>query len=80
MKIISWNIRGAGHKGFSSQVRFLISKFNLDIFAFMETTVNSNRACKIIGRINWPNFIEISPEGFSGGIWVRFFGKTVLNF
>lgn len=47
MKIISWNVKGVGRKGFYSQVRFLISKYNLDI---METRVNSNRARKIIEK------------------------------
>lgn len=69
MKIISCNIRSAGQKGFSSLVRNLISKFNPDILAFMETMFNSNRARKISERMNWPNFIEIAPEGFSDRIW-----------
>lgn len=41
-----------------------------DIFAFMETRVNSNSASKIIERINWPNYIEVLTSlvvfGFSG--------------
>lgn len=47
MKIISWNVKGVGRKGFYSQVRLLISKYNLDI---METRVNSNRARNIIEK------------------------------
>lgn len=70
MKIVSWNVRGAGKKGFNSQVRYLISKYDLDILALVETRVNSNRAHKIIERINLPNFVEILPKGFSGGIWL----------
>lgn len=36
----------------------------------METHVNSNRARKIIERINLSNFFKILPEGFSGWIWL----------
>lgn len=69
MKITSWNVRGAYREGFYSQVRNLILKYDLDFLAFMKTRVNSNRAHKII-EINVPKFIEIPPEGFSGGIWL----------
>lgn len=70
MKIISWNVTIAGKKDFYSQVRYLLLKYDPDVFAFMETRVNSNRAYKIIEKINVPNSIEIPLEGFSGGIWL----------
>lgn len=44
MKIIGWNIKEAGRKGFYSQVRHLNVKYkNLDIFVLMETKVNSSK-------------------------------------
>lgn len=39
MRLISWNVRGTGRKGFYSQVKFL-SKYTPDIMVFMETRVN----------------------------------------
>lgn len=43
----------------------------------METRLKSNRARKIIAKINLPNFLEISPEGFLEGY--GWFGKIVQN-
>lgn len=44
MKIIGWNMRGAGRKGFINQVKDLVFKYHLDIFVLMETKVNYNKA------------------------------------
>lgn len=55
MKLISWNVKGAGKKGFYSQVKFLMSNDNPDVIVCIETSVNSNRVHKIIERINLPN-------------------------
>lgn len=68
IKLSSWNVRGAGRKSFYSQVKFLMAKYNPDVMVFMETRVNSNKASKIVETLNWPNFVEIRPEGFSGRI------------
>lgn len=65
MKIISWNIRRTCRKGLCSQVRFLLSKYNLDIISLMETRVNSKRTHKIIERINLSNLIEAPLKVFA---------------
>lgn len=44
----------------------------------METRINSAKAHKIMSKINFPNFVEIAPEGYSGGIWL--FWKENPNF
>lgn len=67
MKIINWNVRGASRKGFYGQVRYLISKFNPNILAFVGTRVNSNEACKIIEKSNFPIFFKILRVGFLRG-------------
>lgn len=79
MKIINWNIRGIGRKGFYNQVRYLISKYDPDILAFIEARVNSNRARKIIARVNFSILFlnshwGISQEGFG------YFGKLLWDF
>lgn len=53
MKLISWDVKGAGRKSFYSQVKLLMSKYvggagRKGVIIFIETIVNSNRACKII--------------------------------
>lgn len=69
MRILSWNVRGTGGKGFHSQVRYLISEHNRDILVLWKLRL-IQRAPKIIDKINLPNFLEISSEGFSRGIWL----------
>lgn len=44
----------------------------------MKTRVNSNRALKIIDRINLSKSIEIPLKGFSSGIWL--FLKISMDF
>lgn len=46
-----------------------MSKYNSDVFV-TETRINSDGAHKIIKKISLPNFIESTPIGFSGGIWL----------
>lgn len=65
----------AGRRGFYNQGTDLISKYNLDILTCMEMT-NLSRALKIIKRIPMPNFLEIPPVGFLGGIWLFWKDKT----
>lgn len=68
MRIISWNIRGAGREGFLAHIKHFIDCYKPEVLVLMETKINSLKARKIISKINFPNFVEIPPEGFSGGI------------
>lgn len=65
MKIISWNVKGAGREVFYSPVKDFISRYNLNILVFMEARVNASRILKIINTINLPNFVEITCKDFS---------------
>lgn len=69
MKILSWNIRGAGKKGSLTQLKHVIDCNKPEVLVLMETRINSSKACKLISKTNFPNFVEIPPEGYSGGIW-----------
>lgn len=67
MRIISWNIRGTQKRVIARWGPWLLN--TIRIFS-TEIRVNSHRACRIIERTNWPNFVEFPPEEFSGGIWL----------
>lgn len=69
MKILTWNIRGAGRKGFVHQVCKLIKNYHLDILVLLETKVNLEKSNLIIKRFNYPYFVEIF-HGLLGGLWV----------
>lgn len=70
MRILSWNIRGAGRKGFLAQLKHLVSCYMPDVLVLMETKVASSKASNIISKINFLNSIEIVPEGYSARIWL----------
>lgn len=61
-------------------MRDLFFNFNPDILICMETIANSNRALKIIEKLSVPNFLEIPPVGFSGGIWLLWKNKADFKF
>lgn len=42
MKLVSWNIRGAGRKGFLAHLKHLLSFHDPDIVVLMESRVNSD--------------------------------------
>lgn len=50
----------------------------MKLLVLMKTRVNSSRSPKIIERINFPNIVEIPPEGFSRGLWLLC--KTNIDF
>lgn len=43
MKIIRWNVRGTGRRGFYGLVRHMIFKYNQYILVLMETKIYSLR-------------------------------------
>lgn len=49
-----------GRRGFYSQVKDLISKYNLDILTCMDSRDNTKRALKIIKKISYAQFLENS--------------------
>lgn len=62
MKVISWNVRVAGHGGFKSQFRDLLEAQDLDIFILMETKVNSNQAQQVIESLNISNYVNLPKD------------------
>lgn len=68
VKIINWNIRGAGRKSFYSQVKDLLFKYNPYIIVCIGTRLKTNRVHKVIKKVSLPNFTEIPLVGFSEGI------------
>lgn len=72
MKILSWIVRGVGNEGFTQLVREFTTLYQPDILIFMETKVNSNKAEKLLNMFSfqYPFYLEISPIGYKGGLWI----------
>ena len=51
MKIVVWNIRGAGHPDFLSQVPKLSRKFSPSILFLFETRVDASRSLDIFPKL-----------------------------
>ena len=68
MKIVVWNIRGAGHPDFVSQVKKLSRKFSPDILFLSETKVNANRSLDILPELQFECFEYVNLVGLSGGL------------
>lgn len=70
MKILNWNVRGAGRKGFKHHFKSLIHSYNPDIITLMETRVHFNRTKYILTSLNFSHFSIILAEEFSAGVWL----------
>lgn len=53
-----------------AQLKHVIDINRPNVLVLMETRINSSKARKFICKINFPNFVEIAPKGYSGGNWL----------
>lgn len=74
MVILSWNIRGVGHRGFKTQLIGLLEAQTPDVIILVETKVNPHMTQQIIQSLNISDNIEILPKGFLGA--VGFYGSA----
>ena len=56
MKIVAWNIRGAGRLDFLSQVKKLGRKFDHSILFLSETKVTACRSLEILPKLHFDSF------------------------
>lgn len=55
MKILFWNVRGAGSDGFVRSMRDLIKQHRPTVVSIMETRINNSRAEEVIKKLGMPN-------------------------
>lgn len=64
MKIVSWNVRGAGREDIRNQLKILFHSHNPYIVILMETRINLKKAESIIASLNFSYYQIIPLEGF----------------
>lgn len=70
MKILSWNICGAGRKGFKNQLKDRMKFYNLGIIIVMKTKVDSCKAQLIIKSLKMAIRLKSHLKFFSVGVWL----------
>ena len=70
MKVVAWNVRGAGLPLFVSQVRKLVKNTTPDILFLFETRINANRTMNILPKLPFECYDIVDPVGFLGGLWL----------
>ena len=70
LMICVWNVRGAGKKMFSRNIKDLRSMYPFDILAFLEPRISGTKALHVINKLCFSNHFVVDAEGFSEGIWL----------
>nr|POE62106.1 hypothetical protein CFP56_40202 [Quercus suber] len=70
MKIVTWNVRGAGNARFHLNVQDLINANSPEILVILEPKISGNQAEHVVGQVGLPRHFRVDPIGLSGGLWV----------
>lgn len=70
IKIMIWNVQGAGSQNFLTMIRELVRVNKPTIMALVETHISGETATKICEKIGFSGQFRIDAQGFSGGIWL----------
>ncbi|KAL8159095.1 hypothetical protein V2J09_000632 [Rumex salicifolius] len=77
LNIISWNVQGAGNKGYLNSLKDLIGVHDLAIVVLLETQISGYQADKVCEVIGFDGILHSEAMGFRGGIWVLWRGERV---
>lgn len=70
LKILAWNVQGAGSSEFMNVLKEHIRLQHPSIIARMETHIAGARAQSVCDRIGFGRCFRVEAQGFQGGIWV----------
>nr|POE93967.1 putative ribonuclease h protein [Quercus suber] len=70
MKIVTWNVKGAGNARFRLNVQDLINAYSPENLVILEPKISGNHAEHVIGQVGLPRHFCVDPIGLSGGLWV----------
>ncbi|XP_027114526.1 uncharacterized protein [Coffea arabica] len=80
MKLLLWNVRGAGHPGFRNHFLQLVQEHHPGIAILVETKLHGERAREICSNLPFDNFTVVDAIGFRGGMWILWNkAEIVLN-
>ncbi|CAL2250971.1 unnamed protein product [Prunus armeniaca] len=67
MKIVAWNVRGAGKESCAMTIKDLKKAYAIDVFAILEPRISVPRALIIAQNLGFSHHHIIDATGFSGG-------------
>ncbi|KAK0592822.1 hypothetical protein LWI29_026048 [Acer saccharum] len=70
MSFCTWNVRGAGKKGFPKIISDLRNIYKFDVIAILEPRISGSRALKVVNNLGFSDKFLVEASGFSGGIWL----------
>ncbi|XP_056691643.1 uncharacterized protein [Spinacia oleracea] len=70
VKIMIWNVQGAGSQAFLTMIRELVRINKPTILALVETHISGETTQKVCDRIGFSGQFRVDAQGFRGGIWV----------
>ncbi|XP_020410870.1 uncharacterized protein LOC109946693 [Prunus persica] len=77
MKIVAWNVRGAGKNSCASTIKDLKKAFNIDILAVLEPRISGPRALTVAQNLGFSHYHIVDATGFFGGVWLLWNGNSV---
>jgi len=70
IKIIVWNVRGAGSRECLNSLKEYIRIHKPAIIAILEMHISGKRAEEVCNNIGFQGRYRVEARGFRGGIWV----------
>jgi hypothetical protein len=64
MMICTWNVRGAGKKGFPKVLSDLRSIYNFEVIAILEPRISGTRALKVVNKLGFSDRFLVEASGF----------------
>ncbi|GMI95338.1 hypothetical protein HRI_003203100 [Hibiscus trionum] len=79
MKLLSWNVRGLGKPRTVRRLRHMLRDLKPDVIFFIETMVHENKMANIRRSFGYPNGIDVSSVGRSGGLSIGWKNSCNVN-
>ncbi|KAL8171311.1 hypothetical protein V2J09_023115 [Rumex salicifolius] len=79
MKIITWNVQGAGSREFIITLKDIIRVHNPVVLVLVKTRLSGRQADKVCSTIGYDGMVRAEAVGFRGGVWVLW-RKVAVNF
>jgi len=70
MKLLVWNIRGAGNRHFLNELKGHHRLHRLHILALLETYISGDGTDEVCRRSEFDKWYRVEAQGFQGGIWL----------
>ena len=70
LRLFTWNVCGAGSRGFLSSMFEYLRMYKPPILALFETRISGSRADEVCRKLGFSGCFRVEAQGFAGGIWI----------